>query len=35
MLEGDVYDMVGGYVMSVFEWVLLVGDEVFFDSGIL
>jgi CBS domain containing-hemolysin-like protein len=33
--EGDVYDTVGGYVMSVLERVPLVGDEVPLDSGIL
>ena len=33
--EGDVYDTVGGYVMSVLERVPSVGDEVPLDSGIL
>lgn len=31
--EGDVYDTVGGYVMSVLERVPTVGDEVSLDSG--
>ena len=31
--EGDVYDTVGGYVMSVLERVPSVGDEVSVDSG--
>ena len=31
--EGDVYDTVGGYVMSVLERVPAVGDEVAVDSG--
>jgi CBS domain containing-hemolysin-like protein len=31
--EGDVYDTVGGYVMSVLERVPTVGDEVSVDSG--
>ncbi|WP_350352627.1 hemolysin family protein [Microbacterium sp. A8/3-1] len=31
--EGDVYDTVGGYVMSVLERVPTVGDEVTVDSG--
>ncbi|PRB19248.1 hemolysin family protein [Microbacterium sp. MYb62] len=33
--EGDVYDTVGGYVMSVLERVPSVGDEVPLDSGAL
>ncbi|WP_341945736.1 hemolysin family protein [Microbacterium sp. LWH11-1.2] len=33
--EGDVYDTVGGYVMSVLERVPTVGDEVTVDSGML
>ena len=33
--EGDVYDTVGGYVMSVLERVPSVGDEVPLDSGVL
>jgi CBS domain containing-hemolysin-like protein len=33
--EGDVYDTVGGYVMSVLERVPSVGDEVALDSGVL
>lgn len=33
--EGDVYDTVGGYVMSVLERVPAVGDEVPLDSGTL
>lgn len=33
--EGDVYDTVGGYVMSVLERVPSVGDEVALDSGTL
>ncbi len=33
--EGDVYDTVGGYVMSVLERVPSVGDEVPLDSGTL
>ncbi|WP_223625793.1 hemolysin family protein [Microbacterium sp. EST19A] len=33
--EGDVYDTVGGYVMSVLERVPSVGDEVSVDSGTL
>lgn len=33
--EGDVYDTVGGYVMSVLERVPAVGDEVAVDSGTL
>lgn len=33
--EGDVYDTVGGYVMSVLERVPVVGDEVPLDSGTL
>lgn len=33
--EGDVYDTVGGYVMSVLERVPAVGDEVSLDSGML
>jgi CBS domain containing-hemolysin-like protein len=33
--EGDVYDTVGGFVMSVLERVPLVGDEVPLDSGTL
>lgn len=33
--EGDVYDTVGGYVMSVLERVPTVGDEVPLDSGTL
>lgn len=31
--EGEVYDTVGGYVMSVLERVPVVGDEVTVDSG--
>ncbi|MEV7609421.1 hemolysin family protein [Microbacterium sp. NPDC089320] len=31
--EGDVYDTVGGYVMSVLERVPSVGDEVALDTG--
>ncbi|GAA5148803.1 hemolysin family protein [Microbacterium pseudoresistens] len=33
--EGDVYDTVGGYVMSVLERVPAVGDEVLLDGGTL
>lgn len=33
--EGDVYDTVGGYIMSVLERVPANGDEVTLDSGIL
>lgn len=33
--EGDVYDTVGGYMMSVLERVPAVGDEVSLDSGVL
>ncbi|MEV4774373.1 hemolysin family protein [Microbacterium sp. LWH12-1.2] len=33
--EGDVYDTVGGYIMSVLERVPSNGDEVTLDSGIL
>lgn len=33
--EGDVYDTIGGYVMSVLERVPSVGDEVSVDSGML
>ncbi|MCK2036381.1 hemolysin family protein [Microbacterium sp. SSW1-49] len=33
--EGEVYDTVGGYVMSVLERVPAVGDEVSVDSGVL
>lgn len=33
--EGEVYDTVGGYVMSVLERVPAVGDEVAVDSGVL
>jgi len=33
--EGDVYDTVGGYMMSVLERVPASGDEVSLDSGIL
>ncbi|KTR77811.1 hemolysin family protein [Microbacterium oxydans] len=33
--EGDVYDTVGGYVMSVLERVPSVGDEVELDTGTL
>ena len=33
--EGDVYDTVGGYVMSVLERVPVVGDEVPLESGTL
>ena len=33
--EGDVYDTVAGYVMSVLERVPVVGDEVPLDSGVL
>ncbi len=33
--EGDVYDTVAGYVMSVLERVPAVGDEVDIDSGML
>lgn len=33
--EGDVYDTVGGYVMSVLERVPVVGDEVPLDTGTL
>ena len=33
--EGDVYDTVAGYVMSVLERVPVVGDEVTLDSGSL
>jgi CBS domain containing-hemolysin-like protein len=33
--EGDVYDTVAGYVMSVLERVPVVGDEVPVDSGLL
>jgi CBS domain containing-hemolysin-like protein len=31
--EGDVYDTVAGYVMSVLERVPSVGDEVDLDTG--
>ncbi len=33
--EGDVYDTVGGYMMSVLERVPAAGDEVTLDSGVL
>ena len=33
--EGEVYDTVGGFVMSVLERVPVVGDEVPLDSGTL
>ncbi|WP_194422141.1 hemolysin family protein [Microbacterium abyssi] len=33
--EGDVYDTVGGYIMSVLERVPATGDEVALDSGVL
>jgi CBS domain containing-hemolysin-like protein len=33
--EGDVYDTVGGYMMSVLERVPTNGDEVSLDSGVL
>ncbi|MDQ0645112.1 hemolysin family protein [Microbacterium murale] len=33
--EGDVYDTVGGYIMSVLERVPTNGDEVTLDSGVL
>jgi CBS domain containing-hemolysin-like protein len=33
--EGDVYDTVGGYIMSVLERVPANGDEVTLDSGVL
>ncbi|CAH0135864.1 MULTISPECIES: hemolysin family protein [unclassified Microbacterium] len=33
--EGDVYDTVGGYIMSVLERVPATGDEVTLDSGVL
>ncbi|MFT4230769.1 MAG: hemolysin family protein [Microbacterium sp.] len=33
--EGDVYDTVGGYIMSVLERIPAVGDEVPLDGGIL
>lgn len=33
--EGDVYDTVGGYIMSVLERVPAVGDEVDLDAGTL
>jgi CBS domain containing-hemolysin-like protein len=33
--EGDVYDTVAGYVMSVLERVPKIGDEVPVDSGLL
>lgn len=33
--EGDVYDTVGGFVMSVLERVPTVGDEVPIDGGVL
>ncbi len=33
--EGDVYDTVAGYIMSVLERVPVVGDEVAVDSGTL
>ncbi|MCC2029291.1 hemolysin family protein [Microbacterium tenebrionis] len=33
--EGDVYDTVGGYIMSVLERVPSTGDEVALDSGVL
>lgn len=33
--EGDVYDTVGGYMMSVLERVPSTGDEVTLDSGVL
>lgn len=33
--EGEVYDTVGGYVMSVLERVPATGDEVTLDSGVL
>jgi CBS domain containing-hemolysin-like protein len=33
--EGEVYDTVAGYVMSVLERVPVPGDEVTLDSGVL
>jgi CBS domain containing-hemolysin-like protein len=33
--EGDVYDTVGGYVMSVLERIPVVGDAVELDDGTL
>ncbi|KDA06659.1 membrane protein [Microbacterium sp. CH12i] len=33
--EGDVYDTVAGYIMSVLERVPMAGDEVSLDSGVL
>ncbi|MEW1961407.1 hemolysin family protein [Microbacterium sp. NPDC077644] len=33
--EGDVYDTVGGYIMSVLERVPSTGDEVALESGVL
>ncbi|MGO2932735.1 hemolysin family protein [Microbacterium sp.] len=33
--EGDVYDTVGGYIMSVLERVPTTGDEITLDSGAL
>lgn len=33
--EGDVYDTVGGYIMSVLERVPAAGDEVSLESGVL
>src|SRR5690606_6703776 len=33
--EGDVYDTVAGYIMSVLERVPTIGDEIAVDSGVL
>src|SRR5690606_26482042 len=33
--EGDVYDTVGGYIMSVLERIPAPGDEVRIDGGVL
>ena len=33
--EGDVYDTVGGYIMSELERIPVVGDELVFDEGTL
>lgn len=33
--EGDVYDTVGGYIMSVLERIPVVGDEIKLEDGVL
>ena len=33
--EGDVYDTVGGFIMSVLERIPVVGDEVEIEDGTL